>query len=51
MITTLFIVYRAIVAILAVVVVLQIIREKSLANAICLGMVCLPLIMRALMIK
>lgn len=51
MITALFIIYRIIVAILALVIVWDIIREKSLAYVMCLGVISFPLIMRALMIK
>ena len=51
MITALYILYRIIVAVLALVVIWDIIREKSLAHVMCLGISSFPLILRALMIK
>lgn len=51
MITALFVIYRVIVAALALVVLWDIVREKSFANAVCLGIVSIPLILRALLIK
>ena len=51
MITALYVIYRIIVAVLALVVVWDIVREKSFAQAVNLGIVCIPLILRALMIK
>jgi hypothetical protein len=51
MITALYILYRIIVAVLALVVIWDIIREKSLAHVMCLGIISFPLILRALMIK
>lgn len=51
MVSALYIVYRIIVAILALLVIWDIIREKSLAHVMCLGIISFPLIMRALMIK
>ena len=51
MISALFVIYRVIVAVLALVVVWDIIREKSFAHAINLGIVSIPLILRALLIK
>ena len=51
MITALYVIYRIIVAVLALVVVWDIVREKSFAQAVNLGIVIIPLILRALMIK
>lgn len=51
MVSALYIIYRVIVAILALIVLWDIVREKSFAHAINLGIVCIPLILRALMIK
>ena len=51
MITALYVVYRIIVAILALIVIWDIVREKSFAHAVNLGIVSIPLILRALMIK
>lgn len=51
MVGALYVIYRVIVAILALIVIWDIVREKSLAQAINLGIVCIPLILRALMIK
>lgn len=51
MIAALYILYRIIVAVLALIVIWDIIREKSLAHVMCLGIISFPLIMRALMIK
>lgn len=51
MVTALFVIYRVIVAILALIVIWDIIREKSLAHAINLGIICIPLILRSLMVK
>ena len=51
MITALYILYRIIGAVLALVVIWDIIREKSLAHVMCLGIISFPLILRALMIK
>lgn len=51
MILALTIIFRVIVAILALLTVWDIVREKSLAYALCLGMISIPLIMRAFMIK
>lgn len=51
MVTALYIIYRIIVAILALLVIWDIIRDKSLNRIISLGIICMPLIMRALMIK
>jgi len=49
--TVLYVIYRIIVVILALVVIWDIVREKSLAHAVNLGIVSIPLILRALMIK
>lgn len=51
MVTALFVIYRVIVAILALIVIWDIIREKSFAHAVNLGIICIPLILRALLIK
>ena len=51
MISALFILYRVIVAVLALLVIWNIVREKSLIHVMCLGIVLYPLILRALMIK
>lgn len=51
MIAALYILYRIIVAVLALIVIWDIIREKSLAHVMCLGIISFPLILRALMIK
>ena len=51
MITALYVIYRIIVAVLALVVDWDIVREKSFAQAVNLGIVSIPLILRALMIK
>ncbi len=51
MISVLYVIYRIIVAILALVVIWDIIREKKFDMAICLGIVCIPLVLRALGIK
>ena len=51
MITALYIIFRIIVAILALIVIWDIIRDKSLPHIMCLGIVSIPLILRALMIK
>ena len=51
MITALYVIYRIIVAVLALVVVWDIVREKSFAQAVNLGIVSIPLILRALMTK
>ena len=51
MITALYVIYRIIIAVLALVVVWGIVREKSFAQAVNLGIVSIPLILRALMIK
>ena len=51
MITALYLIYRIIVAILALIVIWDIVREKSLAHVMCLGIISFPLILRALMIK
>ena len=51
MISALFIIYRVIVAVLALLVIWNIVREKSLVHVMCLGIVLSPLILRALMIK
>lgn len=51
MIGTLYILYRVIVALLALIVIRNILKEKSLAYAINLGIICVPLVLRALMIK
>lgn len=51
MVGALYVIYRVIVAILALIVIWDIVREKSLEQAINLGIVCIPLILRALMIK
>lgn len=50
-ITALYVLYRIIIAILALIVIWDIVREKSLQHVMCLGIVSIPLIMRALMIK
>ena len=46
-----FIIYRIIVAVLALVVIWDIVRERSLAHVMSLGIICFPLILRALLIK
>ena len=51
MISALFIVYRIIVAVLALIVIWDIVREKSLSHAVNLGIVSVVLILRALLIK
>ncbi len=51
MISALFIIYRVIVAVLALLVIWNLVREKSLVRVMCLGIVLYPLILRALMIK
>lgn len=51
MITALFVIYRIIVAVLALVVIWDIVREKSFDQVVNLGIVSIPLILRALMIK
>ena len=51
MIQALYIICRVIVAVLALLVIWDIIREKSLAHVLSLGLISIPLIMRALMIK
>jgi len=51
MISALFIIYRVIVAVLALLVIWNLVREKSLVHVMCLGIVLYPLILRALMIK
>ena len=51
MIQALYIIYRIIVAVLALLVIWDIIREKSLAHVLSFGLISIPLIMRALMIK
>lgn len=51
MVSALYMIYRVIVAVLALVIVWDILREKNFAHAINLGIVCIPLILRALMIK
>ncbi len=51
MISALFIIYRVIVAVLALLVIWNIVREKSLVHVMCLGIVLYPLILRALLIK
>ena len=51
MIQALYIIYRIIVAVLALLVIWDIIREKSLAHVLSLGLISIQLIMRALMIK
>ena len=51
MIQALYIIYRIIVAVLALLVIWDIIREKSLAHVLSLGLISILLIMRALMIK
>ncbi len=51
MISALYIIFRIIVAVLALLVVWDIVREKSLAHVMCLGLISFPLILRALMIK
>ena len=51
MISTLFIVYRILAAGLALIVIYDIVREKSLSHAINLGIVSVTLILRALLIK
>ena len=51
MIAALFIIYRIIVAVLALVVIWDIVRERSLAHVTSLGIICFPLILRALLIK
>ena len=51
MIAALFIIYRIIVAVLALVVIWDIVRERSLAHVMSLGSFCFPLILRALLIK
>lgn len=51
MISALYIIYRVIVAVLALLVFWNIVREKSLVHVMCLGIVLYPLILRALMIK
>lgn len=45
------VVYRIIVAVLALTVIWDIVKEKSFAQAVNLGIVSIPLILRALMIK
>lgn len=45
------VIYTVIVAVLALLTIWDIIREKSLTHAISLGIVSIPLILRALMIK
>lgn len=51
MVSALYIIYRVIVAVLALVVIWDIVREKNFAYAVNLGIICIPLILRALMIK
>lgn len=51
MVTALFVIYRVIVAILALIVIWDIIRDKSFAYAVNLGIICIPLILRALLVK
>ncbi|MEG1774468.1 MAG: hypothetical protein RR320_06420 [Oscillospiraceae bacterium] len=51
MVTALFVIYRVIAAVLALLVIWDIIREKSISHAVCLGIVSIPLILRTLMIK
>lgn len=51
MIAALFIIYRIIVAVLALVVIWDIVRERSLAHVMSLGIICFPLILRALLSK
>ncbi len=51
MISALYILYRVIVAVLALLVIWNLVREKSLVHVMCLGIVLYPLILRALMIK
>ena len=51
MVTALYVIYRVIVAILALIVIWYIVREKNFAHAINLAVICIPLILRALMIK
>ncbi|MEM5779808.1 MAG: hypothetical protein AAGU02_01525 [Lawsonibacter sp.] len=51
MITAMFIIYRVIVAVLALIVVWDMIREKSFAHVVNLGIISIPLILRALLIK
>ena len=51
MIAALFIIYRIIVAVLALVVIWDIVRERSLAHVMSLGIICFPLILRALLIN
>ena len=51
MIAALFIIYRIIVAVLALVVIWDIVRRDRVAHAMSLGIICFPLILRALLIK
>lgn len=51
MISALYVIYRVIVAILALLAIWDIIREKTFVQAINLGIISVPLILRALMIK
>lgn len=47
----LFIIYRIIIAILCLLTLWDLLKEKSIPKALSLGMVSIPLILRALMIK
>lgn len=47
----LFIIYRIIIAILCLLTLWDLLKEKSVSKALSLGMVSIPLILRALMIK
>lgn len=47
----LFIIYRIITAIICILALWELLKEKSVSRAMCLGLVSIPLILRTLMIK